>query len=129
MRVLLDTHVFLWLVGAPERLGPHLEALAQDSTELLLSAASSWEIALKHRIGKLPLPDRPDAYVPEAARRIGVRLLAIEHADALAVATMPRHHRDPFDHLILATARRLDAVLATADAAMAAYSVPLLRVG
>jgi len=128
MRALLDTHVFLWLVATPARVGSAVEVLSRDSTELLLSAASSWEIALKHQLGKLPLPDRPDRYVPEAARRTGVRLVAVEHADALGVADLPQHHRDPFDHLLLAATRRLDAVLVTADAAMDAYDVPMLRV-
>lgn len=128
MRALLDTHVFLWLIAAPDRLGSTLDVLSRSSTELLLSAASSWEIAVKYRLGKLDLPDAPDRYVPRAASRMGVGLVAVEHEDALAVAALLQHHRDPFDHLLLVSTLRLDAVLVTADAAMAAYDVPLLRV-
>ncbi len=60
MPALLDTHVFLWLVATPARVGSAVEVLSRDWTENLLSAASSWEIAVKPRLGKLPLPDRPD---------------------------------------------------------------------
>lgn len=129
MRALLDTHVFLWLIASPERIGPAIDVLRDDSTELLVSAASSFEIALKHRLGKLPLPDRPDRYVTSAIRRIGATPVPVDHADALAVADLPMHHRDPFDHLLLATARRLALTLATADDVLTDHGVPLLRVG
>lgn len=79
-----------------------LERLRDPAHVLLLSAASSWEIALKHRLGKLPLPDAPDRYVPDRMRRSGTTGLAVEHAHALAVVALPDHHRDPFDRMLIA---------------------------
>ena len=70
MKLLLDTHIFLWLQTAPERLGAHLQLVADRRTELLLSAVSSWEIAIKHSIGRLPLPEPPERYVPDRMRAI-----------------------------------------------------------
>ena len=69
MRVLLDTHVWLWMAAAPERLSPNARALVVDAnTELLLSAASAWEIAIKHGLGRLSLPEPPEVFVPRAVR-------------------------------------------------------------
>lgn len=128
MRLLLDTHVFLWLQTEPARLGPTLDVLADREHDLVLSAASSWEIAIKHALGRLPLPASPSEYVPGRARTSGVELLAVEHADALAVAELPRLHRDPFDRLLVSQARRRDLVLVTADHELGRYDVELLPV-
>lgn len=126
MRLLLDTHVFLWLQTEPERLGDHLRVVEDRRTELLLSAASSWEIAIKHSLGRLPLPEPPERYVPERVRAIGARPIAVEHAHALAVASLPSLHRDPFDRLLVAQAQALDVALLTADAMVARYPVHAL---
>jgi len=84
---LLDTHVWLWLQTTPERLPDHVrELLADPANTLLLSAASSWEIAIKYRLGKLPLPQPPAEYVPDRMRLSGVTSLPIEHMHALRVA-------------------------------------------
>lgn len=128
MRLLLDTHVFLWLQTEAERLGPALDILADREHELLLSAASSWEIAIKHALGRLPLPAPPSEYVPGRARTSGVALLPVDHADALAVADLPRLHRDPFDRLLVSQARRRDLALVTADHELGRYDVELLPV-
>jgi len=128
LRLLLDTHVFLWLQTEPERLGDHLSLIEDERTELLLSAVSSWEIAIKCQLGKLPLPESPGRYVPHRMRAIGARALAIEHSHALAVSTLPPLHRDPFDRLLVAQATLLDLTIATADPAVAQYRVPTLLV-
>ncbi len=123
-RLLLDTHVFLWLQTTPERFRPELlEELADPGSDLLLSAASSWEIAIKTGLGKLTLPEPPDRYVPAAARRSGVEPIPVGHPEALAVAALPPHHRDPFDRLIIAQAQLLDARVITADDAFTRYEV------
>lgn len=129
MRLLLDTHVFLWLQTEPRRIGGALDTLRSEEHDLLLSAASSWEIAIKHGLGRLSLPVPPSAYVPSRAQRSGVDLLAVEHADALAVAELAPHHRDPFDRLLIAQARRHELTLVTADAALGRYDVPVLAAG
>jgi PIN domain nuclease of toxin-antitoxin system len=128
VKVLLDTHVFLWLQTEPERLGAHLALVEDPDNEQLLSAVSSWEIAIKHGLGKLPLPEPPQRYVPSRMRAIGARGLPIEHGHTLAVAALEPLHRDPFDRLLIAQAAALDAAILTADAAIAQYPVRTLLV-
>lgn len=124
MRLLLDTHVWLWLQHAPERLGADaLRDVEHPDNDLLFSAASSWEIAIKWALGKLSLPAPPDRYVPDRVHTSGVTPLPIQHRHALAVAHLPPHHRDPFDRLLVAQAREEHAVLVTGDRAFAAYDV------
>lgn len=129
MKLLLDTHVWLWLQEAPERLGA-AEALARDqSNVLLLSACSTWEIMIKFQLGKLHLPAPPAAYVPDRMLTSGVTALAVEHSHALAVGELPAHHGDPFDRLLVAQARVEGATLVTADPAFHPYDVELLWAG
>ncbi len=128
MKLLLDTHVFLWLLTEPERLGEHLRTVENPANGMLLSAASSWEIAIKVRLGRLELPDDPTRYVPDRMRAIGAEPLAVEHAHALEVAALPPLHRDPFDRLLVAQARHLGLTILTADAAVARYDVRTMLV-
>jgi len=129
LRILLDTHIFLWLQTEPERLGEHLAVAQHRRTELIVSAASSWEIAIKNGLGRLPLPEPPERYVPERIRAIGARALAIEHTHALAVAALQPMHRDPFDRLLVAQANLLKVPILTADPDVAQYPVQTLKVG
>lgn len=130
MRILLDTHCWLWLQASPERFASeHLQLLADPAHELLLSAASSWEIAIKWALGKLPLPEPPAEYVPDRMRRGGVTGLAVEHRHVLAVANLPPHHSDPFDRVLVAQAAAERATLLTADPALRPYQVDLLWAG
>jgi PIN domain nuclease of toxin-antitoxin system len=126
--LLLDTQVFLWLQTEPERLGEHLERVEDRRTELLLSAASSWEIAIKFGLGRLPLPEPPDHYVPDRMRAIGARPIAVEHSHALAVGDLPPVHRDPFDRLLVAQAQALDVAILTADTILARYPAQTLLI-
>jgi len=126
--LLLDTHVFLWLQTEPERLGRRLHLVEQPETDLLLSAASSWEIAIKHGLGKLALPEPPEEYIPERIRLGGLIGLPIEHSHALAVAALPPLHRDPFDRLIVAQAIALDVPVLTADPAIMQYEIETIRI-
>jgi PIN domain nuclease of toxin-antitoxin system len=128
VNLLLDTHIFLWLQTEPERLGESLRIVQDDRTVLLLSAASSWEIAIKYQLGRLPLPEAPERFVPERMRAIGAQAVAVEHPHALAVATLPPLHRDPFDRLLVAQAMLLGLTIATADPSMAQYSTPTVLV-
>lgn len=94
MKVLLDTSVFLWLQTDPARVGRGLEVLEDVSTDLLVSAASAWEIAIKYALDRLPLPEPPARYVPSRIAAMGAAPLPIEMADAVSVAELPPHHRD-----------------------------------
>jgi PIN domain nuclease of toxin-antitoxin system len=128
VKLLLDTHIFLWLQTDPERLGDQLRVVEDERTELLLSAVSSWEIAIKYGLGRLPLPEPPERYVPSRMRAIAAEALAVEHPHALAVATLPNLHRDPFDRLLIAQANLLGLTILTADRAVAQYPVPTMAV-
>jgi len=128
VRLLLDTHVFLWLQTEPERIGDHLTLVEDRTTTLFLSAASAWEIAIKYGIERLPLPEPPERYVPTRMRAIGAEALPIEHAHALAVAALPALHRDPFDRLLIAQAGAAGATILTADPAVAQYPAETLLV-
>ena len=128
MSYLLDTHVWLWMLAEPARIRADLLAeLANHRTRLLLSAASSWEIAIKWALGRLALPVPPASFVPSRMQRTGVTGLAVEHVHALHVATLPPHHRDPFDRLIIAQARIERLTIVTVDPVFDAYDVPVIR--
>ncbi|GAC1324793.1 MAG: type II toxin-antitoxin system VapC family toxin [Mycobacteriales bacterium] len=127
MTYLLDTHVWLWMVAAPERLRKEVRILlASPASELVLSAASGWEISIKHALGRLSLPESPTTYVPSRLRATAVLPLAIEHRHALAAGQLPPHHRDPFDRLLVAQAQLEGLVLVTADPQLEPYEVRLL---
>lgn len=122
MRILLDTHCWLWLQVSPERLPAEIrDLLADPEHDLYLSAASAWEIAVKWALGKLPLPAPPAEYVPLRLERQGVAGLPVEPRHALQVASLPRHHRDPFDRMLVAQAQLEDLHLLTADRTFSAY--------
>ncbi len=126
-RYLLDTQVWLWLLAEPRRLREDTRDLLADATnEILLSAASGWEILIKYRLGKLLLPEPPRSYVPDRMRRTGMTPLAVEHNHVLRVAELPDHHRDSFDRLLVAQAQALDIPLVTADGRLSAYEVKTL---
>jgi PIN domain nuclease of toxin-antitoxin system len=128
VRLLLDTQIFLWLLAEPDRLGRHIGPVEDLSNELLLSAASSWEIVIKTQLGRLDLPDDPKRYVPDRMRAIGAKPLPIEHNHALAVSELPLLHRDPFDRILVAQARALRLTIVTADAQIARYEVAALLI-
>ena len=127
MKLLLDTHIFLWLQSDPRRLNDHTLAMVTDpTTELLLSAASAWEIAIKSALGRLHLPEPPEVYVPTRMEISAVDGLAIDSNHALAVASLPLHHRDPFDRILIAQAQHESIALVTADINLMAYDLEVI---
>jgi PIN domain nuclease of toxin-antitoxin system len=127
VRVLLDTHAFLWLADNPERLAPAaLEALRDPRTDVFVSAVSAWEIAIKVAIGKLRIPLPPTQWVAERMARSRLTGLSIEIRHAVRIAALPRHHRDPFDRMLAAQAEVEGLRLATRDRSFAAYGIDLL---
>lgn len=128
--LLLDTHVWLWSLVDPARLGDSLRLRMTDrGTPLHLSAASSWEISIKYRLGKLPLPCPPAEFILPRLARDGILSLAVDHRHSVEVAGLPDHHRDPFDRLLIAQARIEGLTLATADPALQHYDVDLVLAG
>lgn len=129
MKILLDTHVFVWLQDQPERIGRELQLLEDGANDLLVSAASSWELAIKSALGKVTLPLPVIDYVPSRALASGARLLSISHVHAARVAELPRVHGDPFDRLLVAQAIEEGAVLLTADSTLAGYGEAVRLIG
>ena len=124
MRLLLDTHVWLWMVVAPDRLSAVARRLVtSEHHELLLSAASTWEIAIKHGLKKLTMPGDPERLVPEWMARTGVTPLPVLHRHTLHVSSLPIHHADPFDRLLVAQAQLEELTILTADRNLARYEV------
>lgn len=123
--ILLDSHAWLWMNGAPERLGAEArEHLADAETMLYLSAASIWEIAIKAENGKLELPGRStESYVLERIISNRVEVLPIRPLHALRAAALPPHHRDPFDRMLVAQAILEGCPLMTADSKIRLYDV------
>ena len=123
MILLLDANALLWwLADDPTLSRQARSAIADPSNEVLVSAASVWEIEIKRAIGKLAAPDGVVAAV-ESAGFVG---LPITLADAEDAGRLPPHHRDPFDRMLVAQAYRLDAVIATRDTVFGAYGVDTL---
>ncbi len=126
--ILLDTHVWLWMNGAVERLSePARELLAAREQKIYLSAASTWEIAIKHAAGKLRLPQPPAQYIPSTLAENGIQPLGIHQAHTWRAAALPHHHKDPFDRMLIAQAQAEGLQLMTADEKFEPYEVPLLR--
>jgi PIN domain nuclease of toxin-antitoxin system len=122
VRLLLDTSSFLWLIGGAAELSRTArQAFADPANEVYLSAASAWEIAIKYRLGKLPLPAPPDEFVPTQRAAHGIDRLDIDETASLHVAKLPELHRDPFDRMLVAQALVEGLVLLTSDPAIRQY--------
>lgn len=122
MRVLLDTHILLWALREPQKLSKETRSrLENPQDEVLFSAASIWEIAIKARIGRISLGVSPSK-IAEAALDSGFLELPVRAETAALVAELPLHHRDPFDRLLIAQAMSEPAGFCTIDKGLAAYS-------
>jgi PIN domain nuclease of toxin-antitoxin system len=122
MRILLDTHILLWVISTPERLSAQMRAaILNTANDVLFSAASIWEIAIKAALRRGNFVAQPDAVTREALD-IGFIELPVHATVAAHVADLPHIHRDPFDRLLIAQAIAEPAILYTADARLSAYS-------
>ncbi len=126
MKLLLDTHAFLWFIDDNPRLSPRAKALLESDADLLLSAGSLWEISIKVNVGKLTLAQPFDIFVPRQLADNDIEILPISLAHLGIVSTLPLHHRDPFDRLLIAQARVEQLSIVSADTAFDAYSVARL---
>lgn len=130
MRYLLDTGIWLWSLLEPQRISPRARDIIVDiDQEIFLSAATIWEIAIKSSRGKLTLPEPPQSFVPRFMHEQGLRPLAITQQHTLATMSLPSHHRDPFDRLLIAQASVENLILINADRMFDRYPVQLLWAG
>ena len=124
MRILLDTHAFVWWVTDSEELSRRARRLIADgANEVFFSVASAWEIAVKSRLRRAVLPEDAEHFVSEQLEQNGFQILPIQLQHALGVASLPDLHRDPFDRLLVAQARSEELALLSRDQQLARYSV------
>lgn len=127
MNLLLDTCTFLWLAADDPRLSPAARAACRDpANEVFLSALSAWEIAIKYRLGRLPLPEPPTRYVTSRREFLQVEPLPFDELAAAHEALLPERHRDPFDRGLVAQAILNGLSIVTPDPQISAYPAPTL---
>jgi PIN domain nuclease of toxin-antitoxin system len=127
MRILLDTHVFLWFINNDSKLSrDYLDVITDPIHDIYLSVVSVWEAAIKHSLGKLPLPSAATLFIPQQRIAHGIASIAVEEADIAVLAGLPPLHRDPFDRIMIAQALRHDMIIATVDGAIRQYPVNCL---
>jgi PIN domain nuclease of toxin-antitoxin system len=127
MKILIDTHCWLWWIAAPDKLSDKARNQIEDrSNTIFFSAASSWEIAIKYSIGKLKLPEHPELFVPKRLARDKISSMPIEHIHALHVTDLPYHHRDPFDRLIISQSQIERIPVMTVDPQFEPYDLDLI---
>ncbi len=124
MKLLLDTCTFLWIIlNSPQLSNRARELFADPSNEVYLSVVSTWEIALKYALGRLPLPDSPDRFIPVQRRRHSIESLALEEGATLHLPKVPDLHRDQFDRMLVSQALVNGLVILTPDNLITQYSV------
>ena len=123
MRLLLDTHAFLWWAEDSPRLPRSARRAIQDDNDVFVSAATAWEVTTKHRLGKLRGADLIASDIPGAIAAQGFQELPLSVADAARAGALPGPHRDPFDRMLIAQALARDLVLISNDAAFDRYPV------
>jgi len=127
MRLLLDTHTLIWMASQDDKLSEKAKALILDTdNELFLSVASIWEMSIKASLGKLMLQQPIEQIITEQVQTNGLQLINIETTHALAVSTLPWHHRDPFDRLIMAQSQLENLTILGCDTAMDPYDIKRL---
>lgn len=127
MRLLLDTHVFLWFLLGDKKLEvSHRDAIRNPGNEVFLSVVSLWEIIIKHQLGNMPLPGPPEIYVPTQRRRHQIASLPVDEGSVAQIAKLPPLHRDPFDRLLIRQAMEYGLTFVTVDAAIRAYPMAMV---
>jgi PIN domain nuclease of toxin-antitoxin system len=128
MKLLLDTHIFLWFITADLRL-PTLfrDAIREPKNEIFLSVASLWETIVKYNLGKLPLPQSPEIYIPSERRRHQIKSLSLHENSVKELAQLPALHRDPFDRILICQALANNLTIVTVDGQIQNYNVPYLK--
>jgi PIN domain nuclease of toxin-antitoxin system len=130
MRFLIDTHCWLWAITSPERLKPlAMDLIESKENTVVFSAVSAVEIAIKFSIGKLRLPEPPEAFVDSRMASLAMAPLSVQINHALRVGLLPLLHRDPFDRLLVAQSQIERMPLMTADEEITAYDVDIIWAG
>jgi len=124
VRILLDTCTFLWLItDAPDLSNPAREVFVEEENEGYLSAVSTWEIAIKHTLGRLPLPASPERYIPDQRAKHDIAFLPLQEEATLSLKRLSRIHKDPFDRMLICQALVHDLVILTPDPLISQYPI------
>ncbi len=127
MKILLDTHIFLWFISGDTQLSTNVrDAIRDPDNEVYLSAVSIWEAIVKHQLGKLPLPEPPETYLPKQRDLHQIASLALDESSVVQLAKLPPLHRDPFDRMLICQALQNGLTIATVDSAVRAYPVSVM---
>jgi len=127
MKLLIDTHIFLWLRNAPEKIPTTIQQAYQDvNNEVFLSIVSVWEMQIKHQLNKLTLDFSLDQLIAQQQLENDLQLLSIEVNHIYALSQLPFHHSDPFDRLIIAQSQCEDMRLISADKVFQKYDINLM---
>ena len=127
MKLLLDTHIFLWFISGDVRLpADWQESIRDANNEVYLSMVSLWEAFVKHRLGKFPLPHPPETYLPTQRARHQIASLSLDEESIRHLATLPSVHRDPFDRMLVCQALEHGLSIVTVDPVFGAYPAPIL---
>ena len=128
MRLLLDTHVFLWYISGDSKLaGSFRDAISDPNNEIFVSVVSFWEATIKFQIGKLPLPASPEDYLPAQRRSHQISSLLLNEESVGRLVDLPLHHNDPFDRILICQALSDELILVTVDPKISEYEVPTLN--
>lgn len=128
MKLLLDTHIFLWFISGHPRL-PILfrDAIREPNDTVFLSVVSLWEIIIKYRLGKLPLPQSPEIYIPRQRLNHQIKSLPISESSLKHLVSLPNLHRDSFERLLISQALGNNLTIVTVDPEILNYNVPCLK--
>ena len=127
MKLLLDTHAFLWWIGDDARLSdPARDAIADPDNEVSFSVASAWELAIKTGLGRFEPEGKLGSFLGEQVQRNSFQVLPVKLGHAVEVASLPNHHRDPFDRLLVAQAVVEGLTLVSRDPQLRKYAAPTL---
>ncbi len=124
MRCLLDTCTFLWILsGSPRLSQPALDLFTDPANDVYLSSVSTWEIGVKHALGRLPLPDAPPEFIPAMRAAHGIEPLSLDEESTLYVSRLPAYHQDPYDRMLVCQAMVQNLVILTPDEEIRQYPV------
>ncbi|MBC1240926.1 type II toxin-antitoxin system VapC family toxin [Nostoc sp. 2RC] len=127
MKLLLDTHIFLWFISGDRKLPIHLQNSIRDlNNEVYLSCVSIWEATVKYQLGKLPLPQSPEIYLPKQRQEHLISSLGLDEESVAQLLNLPLLHRDPFDRMLICQALQHNLTVVSVDPAIQSYSIGVL---
>lgn len=126
-KILMDTCIFLWMIHEPERISSKARTLfISEKSELFMSVASVWEILVKHQLGKISLPKNAKAYIRKLCEEKNIKIIELNYEDVLTLLNVPKHHKDPFDHMLICQAINKKLAIMTPDKHIHRYDVEVV---